>query len=109
MSDDEKDKGGRPSGAKNKPKTVAELIKQLETAAEKEGKKFAYTIDDGVIIAADDEAQKAIAAEARRKGFGDLNIELAEDEIDTYKCGNCGAELAEAAPVCPQCGEKLNW
>lgn len=96
----------RPSGAKNKPKSINELVKMLEDAAEKEGKKFVFDLVDKAPVSDEDKAK--IKNELKQK-FGSLEIDLEPDEVDTYKCGACGATMASELEKCPECGAKLNW
>lgn len=107
----------RTEGAKNKIKSVSELLTQLKTAAEKEGKNFDYSLLD---LAADVGNKPAVSVEkdienaAKKAGlskaaFESLELELEEGEIDTYRCGSCGETMASELPLCPNCNAKLNW
>ena len=111
----------RVEGAKNKPKTVAELLKLLKNAAEIEGVELTDDVIKKAMEMAENVEAKAggTAAEIEAAGkeaaaklerFANLNIQLEEqEEVDTFKCGNCGDVMATALKLCPQCGEKLNW
>ena len=100
-------------GAKNKPKTVAELTRLLAEAAKREGVDL--DADDAVkeLVQEATErvgAEKAVAdAKAKLKKFADLEIELEPTEIDTFKCGACGETMANQMPKCPTCEADLNW
>jgi len=112
---------GRPEGSPNKQKTVAEVLKMLKAAAEKEGVEFneeniRRALESAPIAPVDGEdealaaAEKLAANNAKLKKFADLNITLdADEEVDTYKCGNCGEIMASAMANCPACDAKLKW
>jgi len=108
---------GRPEGSPNKQKTVAEVLKMLKTAAEKEGVEFnedniRRALESAPVAPVADNAGDAeiAAAAAKLKKFADLNISLdADEEVDTFKCGNCGEIMASAMSSCPACDEKLKW
>lgn len=108
---------GRPAGSPNKQKTVAEVLKMLKDAAEKEGVEFndeniRRALESAPVAAPADDASEAeiAAATAKLKKFADLNISFADDEeADTYKCGNCGEIMATAMSKCPACNANLNW
>ena len=109
---------GRPEGSPNKQKTVAEVLKMLKAAAEKEGVEFnednIRRALESAPVAGDDEAlaaaEKLAANNAKLKKFADLNITLdADEEVDTFKCGNCGEIMASAMANCPACDAKLKW
>ncbi len=107
----------RTQGAKNKGRTVEQLIKEIEVAATKEGVKFRYDIEQVgdaaakiVEEAGGDEDEQANARMLARSKFQELNIEVEEnEEVDTFECGSCHAELASALPTCPECNSPLNW
>lgn len=96
----------RPKGATNKPKSVGELIKQLDTAAKLEGKKFVYDLVDRAPIS--DEEKEAAKSKLHER-FANLEIELDEAETITYKCGSCGESLSSQISRCPACGVNLTW
>ncbi len=111
---------GRPAGSGNKQKSVADVLKMLKAAAEKEGVEFneenirrALESDTAAEPVGDTPEAKAAAekiAAAKAKKFADLNISLDDtEEADTYKCGNCDAIMASAMAKCPSCGTSLNW
>jgi len=107
---------GRPAGSPNKQKTVAEVLKMLKAAAEKEGVEFnedniRRALESAPVAPVADNAGDAeIAAAAKLKKFADLNITLdADEEVDTFKCGNCGEIMASAMANCPACDAKLRW
>ena len=93
----------RKEGAKNRQKSVAELLTQVAELAQKEGKKFNYNFADGEGKVV--EENRAIT----NKTVEIFNLEEDEDSEDTYECGQCHASLSEAATKCPSCGAKLSW
>lgn len=105
----------RPAGSKNKAKTVAQLVELIQSAAEREGvdvseilvNKAAKEIKKEDAPETDNEALKA--AQEKIANFKNLEIDIPQDEIDHYKCGNCQAELSGEVPECPECGAKLQW
>lgn len=111
----------RTEGAKNKQKTVAELLKMLKTAAETEGLELTPELINQTVALAKNEAANAGGtpeeieaagkqAAAKLEKFANLNIQLEEnEEVDTFKCGVCGDVMATALALCPKCGAKLNW
>jgi len=107
----------RTQGAKNNPKTVAELLAQLEKAAEREGMEFSPQLIDKTIKKVEDaatangeNAEAAVnAAREKLDKFKSLELELEDGEIDTYKCGNCGEIMAMEMANCPACGSALTW
>ena len=100
----------RPLGAKNKPKKVSELLTSLEQAAEREGLIFSHSMVEKLL-----QKEGAIEVNAADKkvvdanNFLNLEIELDEDEVDTYQCGNCDEYMGEKLSACPACGANLSW
>ena len=95
----------RIKGAKNIPKSLAELLLLASEQASKTGKKFSYqfTEEDGTVI----EDTKTLTESELPALF---ELETEEDtETETYKCGKCGANLDSEVAVCPHCHAKLNW
>jgi len=106
----------RTLGAKAKAKTVSQLVKMLQDAAEKEGVQLSEVLvnqaTDAAQAAADaggDADAVAQAAKDKISKFSNLELELEDDEIDTYKCGSCGETMASEMNVCPNCETVLNW
>ena len=103
----------RTLGAKNIPKTVSQLVDMLKSAAEKEGVELSSVLANKAVKAAADAGGDAdtVAQAAREKlsHFANLELELEDDEIDTYKCGSCGETMASQMSYCPSCGASLNW
>ena len=109
----------RTVGAKNLPKTVAQLTKMLRERAETEGLELTLEVKEKAIAAVGDAAnavgldvEKAMSA-AREK-FDKLEIELEAEEnpaneTDTYRCGNCNETMASQMDRCPNCGAGLKW
>ncbi len=109
----------RTAGSKNIPKTVSQLVALLKEAAEKEGVEISDVLKnqaDAAMVAGKkvldaggtmDEAKKA--ANEKLSKFANLEIEIPDDEIDTFRCGSCQAVMASEMKVCPECGAELNW
>ena len=96
----------RTTGAKGKPKPFKVLLDKIKEAAEKEGIAFTYeVIEKAADKAGLSEEQKTIS----HNKFSTLELELEDAEIDTFKCGNCSAEMASELSKCESCGEDLNW
>ena len=87
----------RTQGAKNKPKTVKQLIELAEKELAKEGKKLTIIDANG---------KPSIASELEVPNIFELQP---NEDIDTYKCGNCQKELDQPFAICPHCGAKLQW
>ena len=94
-------KMARTLGAKNKSKKTGELLEMLKNAAIKEG----VPVDK--ILTKIDELSPELKEKFNK--FSDIELELEDEEIDTYKCGACGKTIASQLPICPECGAKLNW
>lgn len=111
----------RTAGSGNKPKTVKELTKMLQDAAEREQvelskENIAAILNEAKVQSAEaggDEAAQAAAAKAAAEKinkFANLNISVDDDdEADTFKCGACGEIMASEMKHCPNCGTELNW
>ena len=104
----------RTEGAKNKPKSVKQLVSMLQAAAEKEGIELTLDVKEKIANAAGELAGKvgddaAAAVAAIKSKFESLEIELDDTEIDTYTCGSCHNSMGTEMPVCPNCGAKLKW
>ncbi|MAF36576.1 hypothetical protein CL622_05670 [archaeon] len=107
----------RTKGAEGKPKTTEYFIKKLQESAAKEGLELTVEMKDKVVTAAENTAQQAgqsveeiaAAGKAARERFHKLELELDNDEIDTYECGNCHTEMGSKLSKCPECGAGLNW
>jgi len=102
----------RPQGSKNKPKNAKQLLDAVVTEYKKHGKNLSFELSDIENLT---EEQKAKIADTA-KNNPDINIPLEfelenpEDEEDeTFKCGNCGAELEGEDSSCPYCGIPLSW
>ena len=106
---DEKDKGGRPKGSKTRAKNASELLNLLKEEYRKQGKTFTHTVAD--LEGLDEEAKTKITEAIKNNPDVGIEFELLpdEDEVDTYKCGNCQASLTGAVNPCPHCGAGLNW
>ena len=118
----EKHAGGRPPGAPNKGKTVAELTALLEAATKTESGEIdpVTEITEVVSAPADEIVEGVVDTPAPVtpdpapvvKGE---TLEIVPDkeppeiEVDSFSCGNCGGKLDSALPVCPHCGVKLGW
>jgi len=107
--------GGRPIGAKNRQKTVAELVKMLQDAADREGVNLtdavAGVVASASVSAAEGKDAATIAANAKRIAFSRLEIDIPDDdnEPDIFKCGACQAIMGAALKNCPECGAGLTW
>lgn len=103
----------RTQGAKNKPKTVNQLLDLLKDAAEREGLEFSSNlIKKAAQQAAESGAvNNAESADDFISKFHALEIDIPDEitDADTYKCGKCSAVLASMVTVCPECGTKLQW
>lgn len=103
----------RPTGSKNKPKTATQLLDLVKTEYQKQGKHFKFSIEDIPPDGSDKEAQALIVQAV--KDNPDVSIpsvfelEADADDIDTFTCGVCNAELSESVSPCPECGATLNW
>lgn len=91
----------RTKGAKNLPKSIGELITQLQEQAQKSGKKFSYSLSDleGKPVP---EAKEYLESQLE-------SLKLDEDEGDTYTCGACQGTLDGKVETCPHCGAGLCW
>jgi len=107
----EKYKGGRPIGAKNRPKTVAELVKMLQDAADREGVKLSDVVAEKAVAAAVEKANGDMVKAAALSRFSHVTIDIPDDdnEPDIFKCGACQAIMGAALPKCPECGAGLTW
>jgi len=104
----------RTQGAKNKVKTVAELVKMLQSAADAEGVSLSDIMANKAATEAENEsggdAEKAAElAKEKAAKFQSLEIEIPDTDIDTYKCGHCNAIMPSALPKCQDCGADLIW
>ena len=107
----------RTPGAKGKPKNTEQLLEMLKDAAEREGLEFTHTLTDKLVTKAEQEAEKLgltaeqikASGEAARAKFSKLELDLDDDEVDTYECGNCGASMGAKLAKCPECEATLNW
>lgn len=104
----------RPVGNKNKPKTAAQLLKSVESAYAKQGKKMTVTIEDLADLSDEQKTEIATAAAENPNLTVPLDFELSgdgEEDEDEEKliCGNCHNELDREYSTCPHCGTPLTW
>ena len=107
----------RTKGAKNKPKTTAELINQL--------RERGIDIPDNLTVQAKEPepppklevsqpTKPAPASGVTREKFAltQNRTEASQAGQKTvYRCGNtlCNTVLSDKLPVCPKCGARLAW
>ena len=95
-----------PKTKAKKPRLTKKLIRELEAR----GIKFA---DDGKLLPSETPTPKvkkpATKTKTPTQKTETFSLAGNGDEEDTYKCGNCGAELESEVEVCPKCDTKLEW
>lgn len=55
------------------------------------------------------EAREKQVAKKRRKEKLEFPVSPLFNDIVTYKCGNCGADISCADFYCAKCGNKIDW
>ena len=116
----QKHAGGRPPGAPNKGKTVAELTALLAAATKTESGEIAPVTEITEVVSTPaEEIVEAVVADPVIPDPAPVvkgeTLEIVPDkdppaiEVDSFSCGSCGGKLDSALPVCPHCGEELGW
>lgn len=90
---------GRPAGSGNKPKTVAQLEKELDEARKREGISTGKT--SGV---SDNDSSIENNPEMET-----LEITTPTPEENTFVCGECGHKQKSKFNICPECETTLEW
>lgn len=112
----------RVKGAKNKPKSTAELEKELRERLATEGKSLDIVIGPGGKPKTDPKPKTPTPAkktepvektEPVTKSGKTLDLApvagAAKEDIETYTCGNCRGKLDGEVQICPHCGVGLSW
>jgi len=104
----------RPKGAKNKPKSLKEILQMLEADAQKSGKKISLSFSEAKQVKIGNEIAvdaPGVIKQAPAVAEDTMNLILDKDEKEDapYKCGVCGATFAAPVEKCPECGSVLEW
>jgi len=89
----------RIKGAKNKPKSVAELeilLAEARATDKTEGQETSLKTE-------------AIIEQVKQAKTFEIKSPIEENKTDVFHCGQCGERLPSELPQCPHCFSKLNW
>ena len=97
----------RQSGSKNKPKNYGDVLVLLQKVAAENG--ITITPDMKEKLEGLSPEEQRVQIDAALGKFASLELELEEQEVDSYQCGSCNAMLAAPLTKCPECGAELSW
>lgn len=96
-----------------KPRLTAKLIRELKARGVEFGEDGKTILSAQIPIVKVIKGAKKLATKTKKVVKKVEPFSLVKDgdgdEVDTYKCGNCGAKLEGEVDICPSCNVKLEW